>query len=479
MIKKHKNIILLLIYITVTFCLTVIFHEKWRDEAQSWLIARDLSFIDIIKQMRFEGHPPLWHFILAPFAKLGINYIIESIISWLIMCCTSILLIYKINIKFIYKVLILFSLPFIYLYPVISRSYVLIPLFLIMIAIIYPNRKNNVLKYSMLLLLLSYTHVLMLGLALSLYFSLFIETILDYKKINYKTVISFILSFLGLIILFLILKNGVQVNTHVHVKTISLDSFIHAFNDIIKYVFGEYLSKSFLRFLIYLSIGNLIVYEFFISKKNTIICLVGILFQIGINLKLYYTSEQKANLLLLIFLFLIIVNRYSIKKNILKPYRHISYLMYFVLLALCCYVGFKYSLNDIKNEYSGSLHTAQYIMKKTNKNSIFLFIDEPSISAIIPYTKNRKFYSVQRKKYISYVVWDEFSFNSLKIEDIIDDVVKKYNSRRDVYYIVSQKRENIEKLPSIEKTKKISKIYENKDTIIDEKYIIYKLNYNN
>lgn len=70
-IKENKiDIIIFLIYAIVTFVITIIFHEKWRDEAQAWLIARDLDFWGIIKQMTYEGHPPLWHFILAPFAKL-------------------------------------------------------------------------------------------------------------------------------------------------------------------------------------------------------------------------------------------------------------------------------------------------------------------------------------------------------------------------------------------------------------------------
>ena len=43
------------IYLIISFII-IILHEAWRDEAQSWLIARDLSFIDILKQMKFEGH---------------------------------------------------------------------------------------------------------------------------------------------------------------------------------------------------------------------------------------------------------------------------------------------------------------------------------------------------------------------------------------------------------------------------------------
>ena len=40
-------------------------HALWRDEAQAWLLARDSHSIpNLLFNMRYEGHPPLWHFLL-------------------------------------------------------------------------------------------------------------------------------------------------------------------------------------------------------------------------------------------------------------------------------------------------------------------------------------------------------------------------------------------------------------------------------
>jgi hypothetical protein len=59
---------------------TLSYHEKWADEAQAWLIARDLSLWRIFSyELRYEGSPGLWHLILwiaqhvfrAPYAALG------------------------------------------------------------------------------------------------------------------------------------------------------------------------------------------------------------------------------------------------------------------------------------------------------------------------------------------------------------------------------------------------------------------------
>ncbi len=56
--------------------ITVIsFHEPWFDEAESWLIARDASYRDMIfTNPHYEGHPPLWWLLLSVPAKLGVPY---------------------------------------------------------------------------------------------------------------------------------------------------------------------------------------------------------------------------------------------------------------------------------------------------------------------------------------------------------------------------------------------------------------------
>ncbi|MGB8724740.1 MAG: hypothetical protein WCD15_18440, partial [Terriglobales bacterium] len=52
------------VYSTLVFW-TIQYHEKWADEAQAWLIARDLDLRTIwFHELRYEGSPGLWHTIL-------------------------------------------------------------------------------------------------------------------------------------------------------------------------------------------------------------------------------------------------------------------------------------------------------------------------------------------------------------------------------------------------------------------------------
>ena len=46
-------------------------HELWRDEANVWLIARELSPLQLFKEIRYQGHPCLWYLLVMPLAKLG------------------------------------------------------------------------------------------------------------------------------------------------------------------------------------------------------------------------------------------------------------------------------------------------------------------------------------------------------------------------------------------------------------------------
>src|SRR4051794_29612977 len=39
-------------------------HEFWRDEVQALLIGRDVPLRELLRAMRFEGSPPLFHLIL-------------------------------------------------------------------------------------------------------------------------------------------------------------------------------------------------------------------------------------------------------------------------------------------------------------------------------------------------------------------------------------------------------------------------------
>ena len=69
---------LLFIFLSIIF---IFKHEPWRDEAQVWLVVRDIPNFDaFIEQLGYEATPGLWYFLVYPFAKANLPYLSMTLI---------------------------------------------------------------------------------------------------------------------------------------------------------------------------------------------------------------------------------------------------------------------------------------------------------------------------------------------------------------------------------------------------------------
>lgn len=148
--------LVLLLYVGCMIVITL-YHEPWYDEAQSWLIARDASITDIIfKVPHFEGHPPLWHLYLVPFAKLGMPYEagIKSA-SILLNAVAMGIMLFKAPFPKIYRFLIPFTYFFFYQYGVISRCYSLLILGFVLAGLTWKSRNEKPFRFVLSLMLVA------------------------------------------------------------------------------------------------------------------------------------------------------------------------------------------------------------------------------------------------------------------------------------------------------------------------------------
>lgn len=489
LIKNKWDIIIILIYATITFIITFIFHEKWRDEAQAWLISRDLNMFQIIKQMSYEGHPPVWHIILLPFAKLGFPYLTESCISWIIMVITACLVFFKLPFKKEIKILVLLTFPFLYLYPTISRSYCLIPLAMSLIGAYYPQRKQKLIKYTLSILLLAYTHVIMLGLAGMLFLFFFLEEIFYIKKTKSekkKLIISIIIVAIGLLCLFFILLGSTSKNTEIPLNNQN-DSFSIVrtkltIMNICKDIFGIIIySKGFICYFI-LWIILALIWQLKKDNKGLLIMIISIIWQLFIYIFIFGASEQKSNTIFLIILLIAWMNYYSEdykneSKLTKKIYNIVKY-GFIVIMILNSINGISYISLEISKNYSNSKDTAVYIEENIQDNSVFVCLHGPTASAIIPYTNNKKFWNPYSKKYFTYVTWDKDSNTYLTPKQAIKNIMGNFKKGENVYIIESNTLYKNE-FNDLKKNNYLSKIFEiSKDCIMtDEKYYsIYKIN---
>ena len=83
-LKPYLVIIIFSVYVLFNGVL-LWYHEPWRDEANVWLMARDLSPLQLLREIKYQGHPCLWYFLVMPFAKFGLPFRTIGMISTMVM----------------------------------------------------------------------------------------------------------------------------------------------------------------------------------------------------------------------------------------------------------------------------------------------------------------------------------------------------------------------------------------------------------
>jgi hypothetical protein len=120
-------------------------HEPWFDEAQAWLVARDISVQELfVRQLRYEGSPGLWHMVLMVPAKLGLPYFTIQVIGAAFAVATAALVAFRSPFPWMVRAGLLFSFVIGYQYAVVARSYTMAPLLLFLTALAWPARRERV-----------------------------------------------------------------------------------------------------------------------------------------------------------------------------------------------------------------------------------------------------------------------------------------------------------------------------------------------
>jgi len=138
---RPGELCVLIAYACLVFA-CVPFHEPWADEAQAWLLARDLSLPSLLfHYLRREGHPALWYLLLWGPAHLHVSYAVLNWISALIALGGIWVLLRLAPFPFYLRALLPFTFFLGYQYAVVARSYVLFPLLSFLAAHFYRRRK--------------------------------------------------------------------------------------------------------------------------------------------------------------------------------------------------------------------------------------------------------------------------------------------------------------------------------------------------
>ena len=480
--KKRKisifNIIILLIF--SAFVLFIAFnHEVYEDEAQSWLIARDLSPIGVIKQMAYEGHSPLWYFILMPFAKLGFPVIVQNIISCIFAIATVYLILEKVECNKFYKLMFIFSGGMIFWYSVIARPYSMVPFLLVLISIYYKNRKEHPYIYSILLALLCQTHMVMLPTAFLLALDYFGYEFIKNKECDKKKLIKglsiFLASLLVMCVIVLIAKNTCKITEqHNNFKNVTnIKDFIkplkNTTDNSLKYLYGNEIVPKYFKIII---IGCIIVIliSSYQNIKQSIVFFIQLLFSIFVQAVSWFVLPTRAYLFTVTLFFWII--NYKKDKNVYKN-NYLLEISFVIIVFISSISIYKLAFQDIKENYSTGKITANYIEKNISKGSVIICTDVELQQSVMVYLKkdDYKFYLPNKKEYFTYVTFDDKWANGIKRNEIIE-AIKELKKREKNIYIMN---EQLVLIPNLE-----YKFTSSRDTMKNfypryEQYTIYKV----
>ncbi len=479
--RKHSlsrgNIVLIClfaVYAVLTF-IGAANHEIWYDEAQAWCIARDNDIPGIIAQMQYEGHPPLWHFVLYPFTRLGFSADILPFISWFITLISAGLMLWKAPFRPLAKGIILFSGGFLFYWSVTSRVYCILVLVLVLLAIVYKNRSRFPVVYGILVAILANTHIMMCGLVGILGIFMIIDLFKLWKSSkpsdNARKIIGLLIAGAGVICLVLPLLGSFKSVNIGNSNTISpgyaVSKIYNSFPDIMEGILmdgNRNLPLHSIRYLIRVLYSICLILALILLrhyKRSLIIHTVFAAFFITISEIMWFMIPTRAFIFLFMFVFVFwlaldtetpVVHQHRPVASITSPklkkaleqirqadlnFKH----WYMVIICFVCVssvpMGGFILVSDIFSDYSQSKKAAEYIRENLPSGSV-LVVKNELFSQYSAYLPEYRFYSINYNSFVTYSFETKPEKNEVEKDSSDIDCEQVYQDLKDfdnVYFL--------------------------------------------
>ncbi|MDE6732032.1 MAG: hypothetical protein K2J77_04065 [Oscillospiraceae bacterium] len=414
--------------------IVVLNHEYWFDEAQAWVLARDNDLGGIIAMMKYEGHPPLWHFILKIIISLGCSYTALGLVSWGISTLAAAVVLFALPIKPYFKAAILLSSGMLYINSAISRVYCLINLLLALIAWIYPHRKRLPVLFGVLVALLANTHISMCGLVGIIGIFMLIDYFKDFKgnskKQNVLNTAGLAIAGIGVVVLIIPIWNSFGTNSFAAEREYTvrdvLAGFASALSENISCAVSGNL-PTVVGVLLSVAAQALFFVSLFFLWKNKRAFIAEIVFAavyFVINGAIWYTTECRGAVFILAMAAIAIMFRKeqgSLKENkspsaLLDKVRSILAEADRILPALCsCFLtlsipsGVKYAIDDLRGEFAPHKAAAEFIRENIPEDALLVSRTDDRV-VLTAYLPGREIYALEYNRfytYCSHEVYDE------------------------------------------------------------------------
>jgi len=410
-LKISKPIFFTLIYaILVTYL--AYHHAMWRDEIQSWLIAKDTTSIsDFFSVLKRENHPLIWYALLAPFVRLAKSPELLKIVNVLISVVNVYLCIQFFIKKNIDRILFIFGFYFLWQYGAVSRSYSLGILAILLFLINF--KSQNYTKAAAFLIIASNVHILFNILAIAYittWFSLYFIKSEQYlfKRLDELPLLSLGIVFLGVI---LSLLQTIPPHDTAHAQTFILSLDLNRILLVINklgYILGRegLLYAASTCIIIFICIGLVGFLNF--GSRFLITSLFGFsLFWYGAKNVVYGSAPWHSGMLLVTVMLFFFIND-SIKNKIYTT-------LFTLILFTQAYFGVRAAYLDLKVPYSNASQMANFI--KVNKLTDCIIVADPDFAAIpiSGYLGGKPIYIVSQGRYQTFMRLDKPTSSSSEI----------------------------------------------------------------
>jgi hypothetical protein len=173
---------LVLLIFTAIAAVTVWFHEPWADEAQAWLIARDLGIRGILNQMGYEGSPPLWHLLLWGLIRLHLPYAALGAVSLALVAAGMYIWLRWSPLPAPVRLLVPFAFYYQYQYAVVARSYALSTFLAFAAVALWRSKPVHVIPFGLVVALLAQTNMYGFMIAGGIACAFALECFRDFRK---------------------------------------------------------------------------------------------------------------------------------------------------------------------------------------------------------------------------------------------------------------------------------------------------------
>ena len=492
-LKPYLVILIFSVYVLFNGIL-LLFHAPWRDEANVWLMARDLSPLQLLREIKYQGHPCLWYFLVMPFAKLGLPFRTIGMISTIVMTVAAGIYLWKGPQWIGIKALVVFSPIFTYFYPTIARNYCLIALILILLAWNYSERNAHPVRYGILLGLLVQADTIAIAPAGMIAFVWLVENV--YNRVHTGSMERLANCLKGIWIPFVSLLFWM-----VQFYQVS-DSPMFEFQSLGgRELLREIRNYAYIILIRVTGFGQTMCTIFFVAVilaaavvsyrlrniGTAMVMLLSYLFQCVFSVMVYQLHIWHYLSLVFTFLWMMWAMQKTAeekKREKDRIYRGAAGTLQ-VLLGILAVVMLLHWNSDaepsnlqqaLHGSYSDGQNAAEFIREEISPDEIILSTDVPMESTILAYLKNYRFYYAGSGKVTSYADWSEEQSQTISWNRIITWCKESF-PQKDYIYLIQGSDSCI---TDPEKLEGQECIYETEgSTVRGEEYGIYRIGLKN